>query len=204
MAIAPDTSPATIRESILRVVGVEATLQVCALVRDEILRRAQVSASLASGTPHHIPPPLAPQPPPPTDPNLLPAGGSDTSMYGAEEDPEVVLQNALRQLQQEEADAEATAAAAREEREQRERAQGTAAAALATPMHRHISAAPSAHARFTPIHGHDGDDLNLTPIKSDEPVSTVDRPVRCPFCVNHRMLRTIKEAVEHMSTHVIV
>jgi centromere ABP1-like protein/Tc5 transposase-like DNA-binding protein len=204
MAIAPDTSPATIRESILRVVGVEATLQVCALVRDEIVRRTQVSASLANGATHHIPQPLAPQPPPPTDPNLLPAGGSDTSMYGAEEDPEVVLQNALRQLQQEEADAEATAAAAREEREQRERAQGTAAAALATPMHRHMSAAPSAHARFTPIHGHDGEDLNLTPIKSDEPVSTVDRPVRCPFCVNQRMLRTIKEAVEHMSTHVIV
>jgi hypothetical protein len=28
--------------------------------------------------------------------------------------------------------------------------------------------------------------------------------VRCPYCLNQRMLRTIKEAVEHMSTHVIV
>ncbi|KAF3360801.1 hypothetical protein VdG1_01114 [Verticillium dahliae VDG1] len=41
LAISADTSPAAIKESVLRVVGVEATLQVCALVRDEILRRAQ-------------------------------------------------------------------------------------------------------------------------------------------------------------------
>jgi hypothetical protein len=46
--------------------------------------------------------------------------------------------------------------------------------------------------------------LTLTPIQSDGPIATNDRPVRCPFCVNQRMLRTIKEAVEHMSTHVVV
>ncbi|KAK4098315.1 Homeodomain-like protein [Parathielavia hyrcaniae] len=49
-----------------------------------------------------------------------------------------------------------------------------------------------------------GEDLTLTPIPSGGPVSVTDRPVRCPFCLNQRMLRTIKEAVEHMSTHVIV
>ncbi|KAK1623041.1 hypothetical protein BDP81DRAFT_440088 [Colletotrichum phormii] len=47
-------------------------------------------------------------------------------------------------------------------------------------------------------------ELNLTPIKNDDPVSANERPLRCPFCVNQRMLRTIKEAVEHMSTHVVV
>ena len=226
MAISPDTSPAAIRESVLRVVGVESTLQICALVRDEILRRAQNPPQQqqqqqplpqqhppsASGSPQ-VPPPLAPQPP--TDPTLVPAQTADTTMYGAEDDPEVVLQNALRQLQQEEAEAEASAAAAREEREARERVQGTAAAALATPMAHHR--APSA-ARFTPmppgsagggpssLHGGGahGDEMNLTPIKADDPVSSHDRPVRCPFCINQRMLRTIKEAVEHMSTHVVV
>uniref|UniRef100_L2FFP3 Centromere binding protein b n=1 Tax=Colletotrichum fructicola (strain Nara gc5) TaxID=1213859 RepID=L2FFP3_COLFN len=101
--------------------------------------------------------------------------GSDTPMYG-DEDPDIVLQNALRQLQQEEAEAEANAAAAREEREQPGR----------------LPFVPS-----TP-------ELNLTPIKNDDPVSANERPLRCPFCVNQRMLRTIKEAVEHMSTHVVV
>lgn len=49
-----------------------------------------------------------------------------------------------------------------------------------------------------------GADLTLTPIHSDMPVSMHERPLRCPFCVNQRMLRSIKEAVEHMSTHVVV
>ncbi|KAK3400019.1 Homeodomain-like protein [Sordaria brevicollis] len=56
--------------------------------------------------------------------------------------------------------------------------------------------------RFVPA-GQD-DPLTLTPIPSGGPVSLTDRPVRCPFCVNQRMLRTIKEAVEHLSTHVVV
>ncbi|KAG7116579.1 CENP-B protein 1 like [Verticillium longisporum] len=229
LAISADTSPAAIKESVLRVVGVEATLQVCALVRDEILRRAQnPNAGLPSGTASPqlaLPPAPHPHNTHPTDPNLVPAptgNGADTTMYGTgDEDPEVVLQNALRQLQQEEADAEASAAVAREEREQRERAQGTAAAALATPAMHRVSAGPGGGggsnstpggaARYTPVpgsgpplHGPHGEDLTLTPIKSDEPVSSHDRPVRCPFCVNQRMLRTIKEAVEHLSTHVIV
>ncbi|RFU29054.1 hypothetical protein B7463_g7296, partial [Scytalidium lignicola] len=29
-------------------------------------------------------------------------------------------------------------------------------------------------------------------------------PVRCPYCVNHRWFRSIKDAVEHMSVHVVV
>ncbi|TQN74050.1 CENP-B-like protein 1 [Colletotrichum shisoi] len=196
MALSADTSPTAIREAILRSIGVETTLQVCALVRDEVLRRL----STGTGPANPISPSSAAavQTPDPhsADTSMVPPPGADTPMYG-EEDPDIVLQNALRQLQQEEAEAEATAAAAREEREQRERAQGTAAAALATPA---IQRATSTASRFVPS----TPELNLTPIKNDDPVSASERPLRCPFCVNQRMLRTIKEAVEHMSTHVVV
>ncbi|KAL0930551.1 centromere binding protein B [Colletotrichum truncatum] len=200
MALSAETSPAAIREAVLRAIGVEASLQTCALVRDEVLRRL----SAGPGSTGAISPSAAAASVPPPDPHSADASmvappGSDTPMYG-EEDPDIVLQNALRQLQQEEAEAEATAAAAREEREQREqreRAQGTAAAALATPA---IQRATSTASRFVPS----TPELNLTPIKNDDPVSANERPLRCPFCVNQRMLRTIKEAVEHMSTHVVV
>lgn len=239
MTITADASPSTIRETVQRVVGVEASLATCARVRDEILRRLEN-------------PQAAPHPQPP---NGHP-GGADASMYAAaaaDEDPEVVLQNALRALQQEEADAEAQAAAAREERERAERglpplgtiagqayAQHAAAAvsaAISTPVSagRTSVGPPPASAgagagggtgsaqRFiapTPPHpgssaagaagggsangAGGGDDLTLTPIPSGGPVSANERPVRCPFCVNQRMLRTIKEAVEHLSTHVVV
>jgi hypothetical protein len=186
MAIATDTSPAAIREQVLRVVGVEASLNICALVRDEILRRMT--------TPQ--PPPLPPivahveaavPPPQPEQP-----------MY-ADDDPEVVLQNALRQLQQEEQAAEEQAAAVREERERAERA------GLPPP---NLVSTPGGRASSDPRYGTPAQDmtadLTLTPIHSDGPISSHERPLRCPFCVNQRMLRTIKEAVEHMSTHVVV
>jgi hypothetical protein len=31
-----------------------------------------------------------------------------------------------------------------------------------------------------------------------------EAPVRCPYCVNHRWMKSIKDAVEHMSMHVVV
>ncbi|KAL8382522.1 hypothetical protein RB595_006347 [Gaeumannomyces hyphopodioides] len=56
----------------------------------------------------------------------------------------------------------------------------------------------------TPHFSHDSG-LKLTPIPSSAPApASGEKPVRCPFCVNTRMLRSIKEAVEHMSTHVVV
>ncbi|KAK4085456.1 uncharacterized protein Triagg1_446 [Trichoderma aggressivum f. europaeum] len=188
MAIASDTSPAAIREQVLRVVGVESSLNTCALVRDEIIRRLANAhaAPLPSLTP--VEPTLA-QPQPDQQP-----------LYG-EDDPEVVLQNALRQLQQEEQAAEEQAAAVREERERAERAAGLQQqqAMVSTPNAR----APSDTRYTTP--GQDmAPDLTLTPIHSEVPIATHDRPLRCPFCVNQRMLRSIKEAVEHMSTHVVV
>jgi hypothetical protein len=183
MAVAPDTSPATIREHILRVVGVEASLGTCALVRDEILRR------IASDHPP-TPQPMVEQPMPPPPP--------EQHMY-ADDDPEVVLQNALRALQQEEQAAEEHAAAVREERDQAER--------LAIEQHHQaMETTPSRDQdpRFTG----DGQELNpeltLTPIHADVTMGGSERPLRCPFCVNQRMLRSIKEAVEHLSTHVVV
>ncbi|KAF6804418.1 centromere binding protein B [Colletotrichum sojae] len=197
MALSAETSPAAIREAVLRSVGVEASLQTCALVRDEVLRRL----STGPGSAGTISPSAAAASVPPPDPYGADASvvvpPNDAPVYG-NEDPDIDLQNVLRQLQQEEAEAEAVASAAREEREQRERAQGTAAAALATPAIQRT--ASSAASRFVPT----TPELNLTPIKNDDPVSANERPLRCPFCVNQRMLRTIKEAVEHMSTHVVV
>lgn len=185
MAVASDTSPAAIREQVLRVVGVEASLNTCALVRDEAIRRiAAVHCT-----------PMPPMPPP--DPPTPPAPPEQQPVY-AEDDAEVVLQNALRQLQQEEQAAEERAAAVREERERQERA-GMQAAIMTTP-----SGHESSDPRYDTPTQELAPELTLTPIHSDGPVSSHDRPLRCPFCVNQRMLRTIKEAVEHMSTHVVV
>jgi hypothetical protein len=36
------------------------------------------------------------------------------------------------------------------------------------------------------------------------PQTTGDAPVRCPYCINHRWMKSIKDAVEHMSMHVVV
>ncbi|OAA57061.1 centromere-binding protein [Niveomyces insectorum RCEF 264] len=93
-----------------------------------------------------------------------------------DDDPETVLQNALRQLKQDEAAAaEAEAAAA-------------ATGSTNVP-------APAADM---------GGPATTTAAGSAAFSTAANRPVRCPFCVNQRMLRTIKEAVDHMSTHVVV
>lgn len=193
MPVAPDTSPTAIREQVIRLVGVEPSLNTCALVRDEVIRRqsspmaysatalvANQALSAAgpnpeSPTEHH----------PPIDAQLY-ATAADAD---PEEDPEVVLQNALRQLQEEEAEAEASAASVRAERERADKLGGE----YSTPTRQ-----GPPHVTTT------ADGLTLTPIDPGAPLTNGDRPRRCPFCVNHRMLRTIKEAVEHMSTHVIV
>lgn len=280
MSVGPDTSPAAIRDSVQRIVGVEPSLATCARVRDEAVRRLENPGLNHNGQPNHggvlDTPPGGNNgmghhhhPPPPGS-----AGGAHHhhgaggpgDAYG-EEDPEIVLQNALHALQQEEADAEAEAAAAREEREMAERglqappqvsqhtqqqppppppplsglgasqsyAQQAAGAALATPVRNGVaqpvgvgvgggsagnggggtpngtpvggsSSSVLAQPRYSVGGGGGGgaDDLNLTPIPSNGPISTTDRPMRCPFCINQRMLRTIKEAVEHMATHVVV
>lgn len=177
MTIGPETSPAAIRDAVLRVVGVEASLGTCARVRDEVIRRIE------NPGPH------------PTVLNGAP--NPEVDAY-ADEDPEVVLQNALRALQQEEADAEAEAAAIREQRDRQDQGLPPIAPGLSTPA---PQVGPRPGGRYTPA---TAEDLTLTPISSGGPISQTDRPLRCPFCVNQRMLRTIKEAVEHMSTHVVV
>lgn len=180
MTISAETSPAAIRDAVLRVVGVEASLTTCARVRDEAIRRVE------NPPPH---PGLAGAPPPPTE----------SDAYAETEDPEVVLQNALRQMQQEEADAEAEAAAVREQRDRQEHGLPPIAPGLTTP----VPGPARNSARYTPV-GPEEHSLTLTPISSGQAMASAERPLRCPFCVNQRMLRSIKEAVEHMSTHVVV
>jgi hypothetical protein len=241
MTITPDVSPAAIRDTVQRIVGVEASLAVCARVRDEIVRRLE--------NPQPSPANSQQPPPPPPQNGVHPATTGDPPPLYADEDPELALQNALRALQQEEADAEAQAAAEREARDRSERglpplgtiagqayAQQAATAAvnaISTPISAArasvgppasgsgtgggggggvAGSASSAPPRFmapTPqpagsAGSANGEELTLTPIPSGGPVSATERPVRCPYCLNQRMLRTIKEAVEHMSTHVIV
>jgi hypothetical protein len=176
MTISQDSSPAAIRDAIMRVVGVEATLSTCARVRDEIIRRLE-----------------NPGQPPMNANGALPV---EVEAY-PDEDPEVVLQNALRALQQEEADAEADAAAVRVERDRQDHGLPPLSAAAGPPD----TPGPRASAQFTPG---PVESLTLTPISSGGPIQQVERALRCPFCVNQRMLRSIKEAVEHMSTHVVV
>lgn len=239
MNINPDTSPAAIRESVNRIVGLEPSLATCARARDEIIHRFESSlVNQPDGgdgqQPHNVFGPL-----PNGGANANPddnnggGGGGGGGGDGYEEDPEVLLQNALQALQQEEAEAEAQAAADREARERLEAglppaplpgmdpsyAQHAAAGALATPTrngsaaaaaggsgssgsqrHSHATARFSAGARDHLDHL----PLTLTPIPAAGPVSVTDRHMRCPFCINQRMLRTIKEAVEHMATHVVV
>ena len=48
----------------------------------------------------------------------------------------------------------------------------------------------------------------VTPVMTDRSTTALrtagEPPVRCPYCINHRWMRSIKDAVEHMSMHVVV
>ncbi|KXJ95281.1 hypothetical protein Micbo1qcDRAFT_157146, partial [Microdochium bolleyi] len=155
-----------------------------------------------------------------------PGMSDEPIQYMETDDPELVLQNALRALQQEEADAEAEAAVIREERSRQDQQQhgqtptvsNNNGGGFSTPISSHTRGASTSQQqqqhRFTPTssdqqqqqhlsNANNASGLQLTPISSSVPVSSTDKPVRCPFCVNQRMLRTIKEAVEHLSTHVV-
>lgn len=212
------TNPVAIREAVITSLGIEPSIATCTRVRDEIARynddadalaplaemttepqahaasaaaaavavAAAAAAAVRAGTPGggaNVDPSLCQQ-----EQHHQPQGsnGDGSGAYPAsssvyhphpDEDPEIVLQAALRQLQQEE-DAAAEAEAARV----------LAASAFA----QHQSATPSQPG-----------------VNSDSPITgslscsaASSRPVRCPFCVNQRMLRSIKDAVDHMSTHV--
>ena len=48
----------------------------------------------------------------------------------------------------------------------------------------------------------------VTPVMSNRSAAALqnvtEAPVRCPYCINHRWMKSIKDAVEHMSMHVVV
>jgi hypothetical protein len=55
------------------------------------------------------------------------------------------------------------------------------------------------------LHASTGVVTPVMPERSAAALRTVgEAPVRCPFCINHRWMRSIKDAVEHMSMHVVV
>ncbi|KJR80205.1 centromere-binding protein [Sporothrix schenckii 1099-18] len=208
--ITTTTNPVAIRETIIHSLGIEPSIATCTRVRDEIARyNADVAAGEASAlalgnatSESHTNAATAAAAAAAVAAAAAAAANAATRNAGAlstdtqqggynenggggsvyhphpDEDPEIVLQNALRQLQEKE-DAEAAAAEA------------LAAAAQQQPP-----ATPSQSA------------LGLaasSPAVGDAGASTEDNaPRRCPFCVNNRMLRTIKEAVDHIATHVVM
>ncbi|CAD6448632.1 44052989-d912-4f29-92ae-1b7c3d2083c3-CDS [Sclerotinia trifoliorum] len=40
--------------------------------------------------------------------------------------------------------------------------------------------------------------------RNDSTLMQTEQPIRCPYCINQRWLRSIKDAVEHLSMHVVV
>ncbi|KAI9051728.1 hypothetical protein LZ554_004768 [Drepanopeziza brunnea f. sp. 'monogermtubi'] len=55
------------------------------------------------------------------------------------------------------------------------------------------------------LHTASGIVIPQVPRRAEVALSAVSEPaVRCPFCINHRWMRSVKDAVEHMSMHVVV
>ncbi|KAL2076123.1 hypothetical protein VTL71DRAFT_1066 [Oculimacula yallundae] len=55
------------------------------------------------------------------------------------------------------------------------------------------------------LHTASGVVIPQVPRRAEAALSAVsEQAVRCPFCINHRWMRTVKDAVEHMSMHVVV
>ncbi|KAH8678673.1 hypothetical protein BGZ60DRAFT_468118 [Tricladium varicosporioides] len=62
---------------------------------------------------------------------------------------------------------------------------------------------PSPHP-FT-LHTAQGVVMPVVQNKSSAALSAVgEQPVKCPYCINHRWMKSISDAVEHMSMHVVV
>lgn len=56
-----------------------------------------------------------------------------------------------------------------------------------------------------PLHAANGVVAPLVPSKSTAALREVgEQPVKCPYCINSRWMTSIKDAVEHMSMHVVV
>jgi hypothetical protein len=61
------------------------------------------------------------------------------------------------------------------------------------------------HQQSFELHTASGVVIPQVPSRREAALNAVgEQPVRCPYCVNHRWLNSIKDAVEHMSMHVVV
>lgn len=55
------------------------------------------------------------------------------------------------------------------------------------------------------LHTASGVVIPQVPTRREAALNAVgEQPVRCPYCINYRWMRSIKDAVEHMSMHVVV
>lgn len=202
LVVAHDTSPGAIREHILRVIGVEASLTTCALVRDEILHRSTEAQNIAAQ-------------------QTMLDGSVDHAQaepHYVEDDAETVLQNALQELQESERAAEDHAASVREQRnnpqqQQQQHQAPTQQQSQPQQQQQDQNSVGMHHSmddetKGIPNSTYATAELALASIPGPppppppQPVS--EEPIRCPYCRNVKMLRSIKLAVEHMSTHVEV
>ncbi|TAQ87129.1 hypothetical protein B7494_g4542 [Chlorociboria aeruginascens] len=66
----------------------------------------------------------------------------------------------------------------------------------------------STHASPNPYTIHPPQGVVMPPPPPERPSGALmpvnEAPVRCPYCINVRLMRNIKDAVEHMSMHVVV
>ncbi|KAH8839112.1 hypothetical protein MCOR27_011809 [Pyricularia oryzae] len=220
MSLTSNTPPGVIQETIQRVVSLDVSLDNCTIIRDTALRGAvsieqqshmdiaAAAAAVAAATT--------------SDSHDRPSI-SIGSVEGEEDDPELALQKALRQIQQQE---EVSVAQGNGGETQIDTCLMPARNSVGTlvtsgfephqQQHQQTQQSPpqpqqiSQQQMSQQQHGaallRAEDNLKLTPIPSASApqLSGSERPVRCPFCVNTRMLRSIKEAVEHLSTHVVV
>jgi hypothetical protein len=70
---------------------------------------------------------------------------------------------------------------------------------------REMNATPNQSSHAFPLHAAAGIVTPVMPNGSAVAPRTVgEAPVRCPYCINHRWMKSIKDAVEHMSMHVVV
>lgn len=72
-------------------------------------------------------------------------------------------------------------------------------------MNSNMNATPNQSPHPFTLHSASGVVTPVMPNRSAAALQTVgEAPVRCPYCINHRWMKSIKDAVEHMSMHVVV
>lgn len=70
---------------------------------------------------------------------------------------------------------------------------------------RNNTSPPNQNSHPFPLHAANGVVAPIVPDKSTAALRAVgEQPIKCPYCINLRWMTSIKDAVEHMSMHVVV